>query len=134
MTGALTETRLSASSLWSRHGFADGQPFEFSDPGRDHDDDPPHPDWTLLRETLDADGRRRLLADLIEMHLVPAIERTTGEAPRTRIIGTGHNPIRDARMGAESMPDAWNAIHVDLAREVVIAAALRIAHGQGEEP
>lgn len=129
MTGMLTTTRLSATSLWSRYGFGDGVPFEFEDRGQEHDDDPPHPDWTLLRETLSRNGRDALLILLVREHLVPAIAAATGMAPDLVVVGTGHNPVRDARMASQDMPAAWTDIHVDLARETVIAAAGTIRDG-----
>lgn len=129
MTGMLTTTRLSATSLWSRYGFGDGDPFEFEDRGQEHDDDPPHPDWTLLRETLSRDARDALLTILVREHLAPAIAAAAGTAPDLVVIRTSHNPVRDARMVSDEMPETWTDIHVDLARETVIAAARTIVDG-----
>jgi hypothetical protein len=130
MTGMLTTTRLSAASLWSRHGFGDGAPFEFEDRGQEHDDDPPHPDWTMLRKTLSRDGRDALLMALVRDHLAPAIAAATGTAPEPVAIGTSHNPVRDARMDVADMPEAWEGVHVDLPRDTVLAAARAIMEGE----
>jgi len=129
MSGRLQPIHLSADSLWSRHGFMDGSPFEFEDRGQDFDDEPPHEDWTILRETMDSSQRADLLELLVRRHLLPAITDATGETPELARIVTAHNPVRDARMGPRNggdVPATWTAIGVDVTRQQALAAAARI--------
>jgi hypothetical protein len=126
MTGRLLPLHLGADSLWSRHGFSDGSPFEFEDHGQDHDDDPPHADWTLLRETMSGVQRADLLELLVRRHLVPAIAAATGETPDIIRIATHHNPVRDARFdshGRDGAPGSWDMIEVEVSRDEILEAA-----------
>jgi len=126
MTGRLLPLHLGADSLWSKHGFSDGSPFDFEDPGPDHDDDPPHADWTLLRETMSGEQRADLLEVLVRRHLVPAIASATGATPEIVRIGTHHNPVRDARLdihGRDGAPEGWDTIDVEVSRDQVLEAA-----------
>lgn len=129
MTGRLLPLHMSADSLWSRHGFCEGSPYEFEDRGQDHDDDPPHADWTLVRDTLD-DGRRAdLLELLVRRHLVPAIASATGCEPEIVRMGTHHNPVRDARFDIhrrDCAPEGWDEIVVEITRDQVLQAACDI--------
>ena len=120
---------LAADDLWSRYGMGDGQPFHFEDRGPAFDDAPDGPLQAALGD-LDSDERAALLARLVERHLLPEIARRTGETPRLAIVGTSHNPVRDARFhhDASAMPDAWRDIEV-LVTEAQVAAAL-----QGKRP
>lgn len=129
MTGRLLPLHLGADSLWSRHGFSEGSPYEFEDRGQDHDDDPPHADWTLVRDTLGDAHRADLLELLVRRHLVPAIVSATGSAPEIIRIGTHHNPVRDARFDShrsDPAPEGWDEIVVEITRDQVLQAACDI--------
>jgi hypothetical protein len=128
MTGPLKPPHLAAEGLWSRFGFGDGGPFEFEDRGQEHDDDPPHADWTLLREEMTQDQRADLLELLVRRHLLPEIAAATGETPEIARIGTHHNPVRDARLARDegAMPPAWAGVGVEVAPDQVRAAAAEI--------
>jgi len=128
MTGRIMPIHLGVDSLWSRYGFCDGNPFEFDDPGQDHDDDPPHTDWDTIRETMTKRQRDDLLELLVTRHLLP-VAQAAGHTIRIVRIGTQHNPLRDARfedgMRIEDV-DGLKGIGVKVSREEIMQAAAEV--------
>jgi len=125
MTGQIMPMHLGAGSLWTRYGFTDGQPFEFEDRGQEHDDDPPHDDWTIIQDTMSSKQRRDVLELLVRRHLVPAITKATGETPTIVRVGTQHNPLRDSRYdihAPDATPDGWSEIWVEVSRMQIMQA------------
>ncbi|MFZ3482075.1 hypothetical protein [Sphingomonas sp. 3-13AW] len=134
MTGKLQAVHLSAESLWSKHGFSDGHPFEFEDRGQEFDDAPPHEDWLLLQESLTIAQRRDLLELLVRRHLLPVIAAATGQTPALARIETHHNPIRVAQVadfGQVSAPASWSDIEVEVSRDQIIVAIQDIKPERG---
>ncbi len=128
MTGRIMPIHLGVDSLWNRYGFCDGDPFEFEDPGQDHDDDPPHPDWDTIQQAMTRSQRDDLLELLVVRHLLP-VAQAAGHTIRIVRIGTHHNPLQDARfrdgMRIEDM-NGLEDIGVEVSREEIMRAAAEV--------